>query len=115
MGIETVFVSVPRGVKGLFTTIEESRTLTGTPRFGVGVDHRSRRGTETLDQRVTEIERLGAHDDAHPTLTDDTRYRLGTALRSIYEETCDTQPIPDSQVDLLLRLRHKERDRRRMD
>ncbi|KQP82795.1 hypothetical protein ASF60_15265 [Methylobacterium sp. Leaf113] len=50
-----------------------------------------------------------------PSLTDDTRHRLGTALRSIYEETCDTQPIPDSQIDLLLRLRHKERDRRRFD
>ena len=50
-----------------------------------------------------------------PNLPDDTRYRLGTALRSIYEETCDTLPIPDSQIDLLLRLRHKERDRRRID
>ena len=68
-----------------------------------------------MDQRVTDIDGGGAHDDGHPTLTDDTRFRLGTALRSIYEETCDTQPIPDSQVDLLLRLRHKERDRRRVD
>jgi len=68
-----------------------------------------------LDQRVTEIDRGGAHDDSHPILPNDTRYRLGTALRSIYEETCDTQPIPDSQIDLLLRLRHKERDRRRID
>jgi hypothetical protein len=68
-----------------------------------------------LDQRVTDIDRLGAHDESHPILTDDTRCRLGTALRSIYEETCDVQPIPDTQIDLLLRLRHKERDRRRMD
>ncbi len=37
---------------------------------------------------------------------------LGQSLRRIYEVSIDTQPIPDSQVDLLLRLRHKERDRR---
>jgi hypothetical protein len=69
-----------------------------------------------LDQRICDREREAAHENAcQPNLPDDTRYRLGTALRSIYEETCDTQPIPDSQIDLLLRLRHKERDRRRMD
>ena len=43
------------------------------------------------------------------TLTD----RLGQSLRQVYEGSIDTQPIPDSQIDLLLRLRHKERDRRR--
>lgn len=37
---------------------------------------------------------------------------LGESLRRVYEGSIDTQPIPDSQVDLLLRLRHKERDRR---
>ena len=37
---------------------------------------------------------------------------LGQSLRRIYEGSIDTQPIPDSQIDLLLRLRHKERDRR---
>jgi hypothetical protein len=39
--------------------------------------------------------------------------RLGQTLRQVYEGSIDTQPIPDSQIDLLLRLRHKERDRRR--
>ncbi|MCJ2046608.1 hypothetical protein MKK58_19005 [Methylobacterium sp. J-078] len=69
-----------------------------------------------MDQRICDGEREAALENAcQPNLPDDTRYRLGTALRSIYEETCDTQPIPDSQIDLLLRLRHKERDRRRMD
>ncbi|GJD75318.1 hypothetical protein [Methylobacterium goesingense] len=69
-----------------------------------------------MDQRICDREREAALESAcQPNLPDDTRYRLGTALRSIYEETCDTQPIPDSQIDLLLRLRHKERDRRRMD
>ncbi|GJD34300.1 hypothetical protein [Methylobacterium aerolatum] len=38
---------------------------------------------------------------------------LGQTLRQVYEDSIDTQPIPDSQIDLLLRLRHKERDRRR--
>jgi hypothetical protein len=37
---------------------------------------------------------------------------LGQTLRRVYEDSIDTQPIPDSQIDLLLRLRHKERDRR---
>jgi hypothetical protein len=84
-------------------------------RFGAGV-RSLERGTETLDQRVYDgIERTEIEGSCLPTLPDDTRYRLGTALRSIYEETCDTQPIPDSQVDLLLRLRHKERDLRRLD
>lgn len=46
-------------------------------------------------------------------LSSETRERLGQALRAVYEGTLDTQPIPDAQVDLLLRLRHKERDRRR--
>ncbi|MEA1831990.1 hypothetical protein U8607_07815 [Methylobacterium durans] len=48
-----------------------------------------------------------------PVLSVDTRFRLGHALRTIYEDSVDRQPIPDSQVDLLLRLRHKERDRQR--
>ena len=50
---------------------------------------------------------------ASPTITHDTRAHLGTELRSIYADICDTQPITDAQVDLLLRMRHKERDRRR--
>ncbi|WP_373321256.1 hypothetical protein [Methylobacterium bullatum] len=49
-----------------------------------------------------------------PILTSPTRHHLGGTLRAIYEDTFDTQPIPDSQIDLLLRLRHKERDRRRV-
>ncbi len=40
-------------------------------------------------------------------------HHLGRTLRSVYEGSVDKQPIPDSQVDLLLRLRQKERDRRR--
>ncbi|WP_336487827.1 hypothetical protein [Methylobacterium nigriterrae] len=48
-----------------------------------------------------------------PVLSFDTRQRLGLALRSVYEGSVDTQPIPDTQVDLLLRLRHKERERSR--
>ncbi|NEU13720.1 hypothetical protein G3T14_16495 [Methylobacterium sp. BTF04] len=67
-----------------------------------------------MDQRGADHDlRAEAETEFQPILTDDTRYRLGTALRSLYEETCDTQPIPDSQIDLLLRLRHKERDRLR--
>lgn len=43
----------------------------------------------------------------------DTRH-LGLTLRSVYEGSVDTQPITDAQVELLLRLRQKERDLRRI-
>lgn len=52
---------------------------------------------------------------AQPSLSDETRFQLGMALRAIYEKTCDAQPIPTAQVDLLLQLRHRERDLRRTD
>ncbi len=42
----------------------------------------------------------------------DTR-GLGETLRSLYEASIDKQPIPDCQVDLILKLRRKERDQRR--
>ncbi|MGU3536603.1 hypothetical protein [Methylobacterium sp. A54F] len=54
----------------------------------------------------------GAQDLAGSGLNLDTRH-LGLALRSIYEDGVDREPIPDVQVELLLRLRHKERDLRR--
>lgn len=43
----------------------------------------------------------------------DTRH-LGRTLRSVYEGSVDTQPITDAQVELLLRLRQKERELRRV-
>ena len=49
----------------------------------------------------------------HPALCGEARERLGVALRAVYEGAVETQPIPDAQVDLLLRLRHKERDLQR--
>jgi hypothetical protein len=42
----------------------------------------------------------------------DTQH-LGLTLRSLYEGSVDKQPIPDSQIDLILRLRSKERALRR--
>ncbi|MCJ2084939.1 hypothetical protein MKK88_02880 [Methylobacterium sp. E-005] len=42
----------------------------------------------------------------------DTR-QLGLSLRSVYEGSVDTQPITDTHVELLLRLRQKEREQRR--
>lgn len=50
---------------------------------------------------------------AQPQLSGETRQRLGTQLRLVYERIVETQPIPDAQVDLLLQLRHRERDLRR--
>lgn len=48
-----------------------------------------------------------------PALNGETRERIGSGLRLAYENTVETAPIPDSQVDLLLQLRHRERDLRR--
>jgi hypothetical protein len=42
----------------------------------------------------------------------DTR-PLGLTLRTVYEGSVDTQPITDTHVELLLRLRQKERELRR--
>ncbi|WP_430910953.1 hypothetical protein [Methylobacterium sp. sgz302541] len=53
------------------------------------------------------------HAGTAGALTAETRQSLGLTLRSIYEGSIDRQPLPDEQVELLLRLRHKERDRRR--
>ncbi|GJE70629.1 hypothetical protein [Methylorubrum podarium] len=50
---------------------------------------------------------------AMPALNGESRDRIGQALREVYVERCDAQPITDVQVELLLQLRQKERDRRR--
>ena len=63
-----------------------------------------------MSQNVTTI---GTERRVTPGLSGETRRRLGNALRGVYETTCDTQPIPDEQVDLLLQLRHRERALRR--
>ncbi|MCE4222271.1 hypothetical protein HCU64_00770 [Methylobacterium sp. C25] len=55
----------------------------------------------------------GISEHKHPVLCGEARERLGVALRAVYEGAVETQPLPDVQVDLLLRLRHKERDRQR--
>ena len=41
------------------------------------------------------------------------RRRLGHGLRSIYERTSDGLPLTTEQIQLLLRLRHRERDLQR--
>lgn len=38
--------------------------------------------------------------------------RIGIRLREVYEKP-EAEPLPAEHVDLLLRLRHKERDRER--
>lgn len=64
----------------------------------------SARSTHTLQSRP---------DSAAPVLEPHVQVQLGMALREVYASTCLTEALPDEQVDLLLRLRHKERDRRR--
>ena len=53
-----------------------------------------------------------SHVGQPPKQTIDTR-RLGLSLRTVYEGSVDTQPITDTHVELLLRLRQKERELRR--
>ena len=53
---------------------------------------------------------LGAHQPLRRAI--DTR-QLGLSLRTVYEGSVDTQPITDTHVELLLRLRQKERELRR--
>lgn len=50
---------------------------------------------------------------AMPALNGESRDRIGQGLREAYVERCDAQPITAEQVEMLLRLRQKERDRRR--
>ncbi|MGY2046783.1 hypothetical protein [Methylobacterium sp. JK268] len=48
-----------------------------------------------------------------PRLGAEIQRRLGQVLRSVYEKTSDGLPLPADQIDLLLRLRHRERDLQR--
>ncbi|TNC14123.1 hypothetical protein FF100_08015 [Methylobacterium terricola] len=52
-------------------------------------------------------------DPTMPAICVEAQHRLGRTLRSLYERTVDGQPIPLDQVDLLLRLRHREREMQR--
>ena len=52
-------------------------------------------------------------EGAMPALNGESRDRIGQGLREDYVERCDAQPITAEQVEMLLRLRQKERDRRR--
>lgn len=51
-------------------------------------------------------------DDGPPPLPIAVQRRLGARLRAGYIELA-REPLPDDHVDLLLRLRHSERARRR--
>ncbi|KMO28273.1 hypothetical protein ACQVP2_22900 [Methylobacterium aquaticum] len=52
-------------------------------------------------------------DPVMPAICIEAQQRLGQTLRSLYERTVDGEPIPLDQVDLLLRLRQRERELRR--
>jgi hypothetical protein len=64
-----------------------------------------------MSQTAIKAEAAGGQDgmSGRPV---DTR-SLGESLRTVYETSIDKLPIPDSQVDLILRLRSKERALRR--
>ncbi|WP_407518727.1 hypothetical protein [Methylobacterium oryzisoli] len=50
---------------------------------------------------------------ALPPLGADIRRRLGHGLRKVYERTSDGLPLTTEQIQLLLRLRHRERELQR--
>ncbi len=52
-------------------------------------------------------------DNAHPAVRPNMCTHLCTALRTVFEEELSQHPVPKQQVELLLALRHKERDRTR--
>ena len=56
----------------------------------------------------------GRQDAGAPALDAHVQNTLGLALRAVYERACVAEAIPDDQVELLLRLRRKERERRRI-
>lgn len=66
-----------------------------------------------MAQLVTDYPARSLIDAAMPALNGESRDRIGQGLRDVYVERCDAQPITDAQVELLLQLRQKERDRRR--
>lgn len=53
-----------------------------------------------------------SHQERAAALSPDDRREIGAQLRSIYAYI-DQYPIPDRHVDLLLELRHRERNRRK--
>lgn len=66
-----------------------------------------------MAQLAVDLTTAPTHANGRPRLDGEMRQHLGCTLRQVYERTLDTQPIPDSQIDLLLQLRHKERDLQR--
>jgi hypothetical protein len=48
-----------------------------------------------------------------PALGTEIQRRLGQVLRGFYERTTDGLPLPADQIQLLLRLRHRERELQR--
>ncbi|ACA20944.1 hypothetical protein M446_6693 [Methylobacterium sp. 4-46] len=48
-----------------------------------------------------------------PRLGAEIQKRLGQVLRAFYEKTTDGLPLPADQIQLLLHLRHRERELQR--
>lgn len=57
------------------------------------------------EERASEL-----NDNARPALGQQVCTHLCTALRSVFAEEANQHPMPNEHVDLLLALRHKERD-----
>lgn len=53
------------------------------------------------------------NDNMAPALAPQLCDHLCTALRTVLAEELNQHPVPNEHVDLLLALRHKERDRTR--
>jgi len=56
---------------------------------------------------------LELNDNARPVRGQEVCNHLCETLRSVFEDALHQHPMPNEHVDLLLALRHKERERTR--
>jgi hypothetical protein len=73
---------------------------------------RESHGSSRMNQHAVKTE-AHAPDRGLPVLGAEAQRHLGVTLRSVYERTSDGEPIPFDQVELLLRLRRRERELQR--
>jgi hypothetical protein len=66
-----------------------------------------------MDEPGHDARGLELNDNAQPVRAPDVCTHLCTALRSVLKDELDQHPMPNEHVELLLALRHKERDRTR--
>lgn len=66
-----------------------------------------------MDQHGREDRAMELNDNVQPAPGPDVCTHLCTTLRSVFEDALNQHPMPNEHVELLLALRHKERERTR--